>query len=100
MDNSLNGKLEKYFFIIAVSVFFFTAVVLLYRQFIYLPQQKADYIRSITPGVAEERIIFTPEEDAEMKAAYEEIMLKKYGKTVNVTEISPNPSAAPAVKKK
>lgn len=95
MDNPLNGKLEKYFLITAVSVFFFTAAVLLYRQFIYLPQQKAEYIRSITPGVAEERTYFTPEEDAEMKAAYEEVMLKKYGKTVNVREVSPRPSVTP-----
>lgn len=99
MDNSPNGKLEKYFLIIAAGVFFFALAALLYRQFIYLPEKKAEYIRSITPTIAEERTYFTPEEDAEMREAYKEIMLQKYGKKVEWQTLSSTSSQGAAQKK-
>lgn len=99
MDSSPNGKLEKYFRAIALCIFFFMAIALIYYQFVYIPQKKAEYIRSITPVVAEERNYLTAGEDKEMRAAYEEIMLKKYGKKVDLSGTS-STSLKSAVKKK
>jgi len=94
-----NAKIKKYFLVIFGIVCFFIIAFEVYYQFIFFPRQIKEQNLRTAATVVEERSYFTPEEDMEMRAVYEKLMLEKYGKKINVgaengtTEnVSPRPS--------
>ena len=83
MDTSITNK-KKYLKIVFIVMAVIFVSALSYYQFMYLPQQK----KADTVTIIKERNYLTPAESNEMRAAYEEIMWKKYGKKVETGRVT------------
>lgn len=98
MDSPQNVKLDKHFRTIFVVVFLCVTIAILYYKFAYVPKKQKEYVIQHTPAVEEERDFFTSEENQEMRAAYQELMLQKSGKKVELQKLSASSSPSSTVK--